>query len=305
MKTESFGELSGQDWEEICNKLFHLRYKDNYQEVPARYGGDYGIEGFTFDGDLFQCYSPQDEEFSSKTLYELQRDKITKDINKLILNILEIKRLNKKTLIKNWHFVTPNYDSKTLVEHCRKKDEEVIKAISEHVTKDFKIILQTENSYVEELRYIINSKYFSIKSIDKTLTDEDLKSISESKNEIIEKIRTKLLKLDSLKNDIEKLNKWTYLIFKYFIIGQEELEMLNKSYPDTYKKIMRLKNSIEKTVEQKSLLSLTLENLQTIQKEYKNELEKDFIDVCEISLLENLAQEAIADWMARCPIDFE
>lgn len=32
--------------------------------------GDYGIEGFTFDGDLFQCYSPQDEEFSSKMNYK-------------------------------------------------------------------------------------------------------------------------------------------------------------------------------------------------------------------------------------------
>lgn len=305
MKTESFGELSGQDWEDICNKLFHLRYKDNYQEVPARYGGDYGIEGFTFDGDLFQCYCPEDEEFSSKSLYQLQMEKITKDIKKLISNILKLRELNKNAQIKNWHFVTPSYDSKNLVEHCRKKEQEVQKNISQHVTKDFKIILQTENAYVEELQYVVNSKYFSIKSIDKILTNEDLQSISSSKNEIIEKIRNKLLKLDSLKNDNEKLNKWTFLVFRYFIIGQEELEVLNKSYPDTYKKITRLKNSTERAVEQKSLLGLELIDLQTIQKEYKEELEKDFMNVCETSLLENLAQEAIADWMARCPIDFE
>ena len=52
-------------------------------------------------------------------------------------------------------------------------------------------------------------------------------------------------------------------------------------------------------------MGLELIDLQTIQKEYKEELEKDFMNVCETSLLENLAQEAIADWMARCPIDFE
>ena len=305
MKTESFGELSGQDWEDICNKLFHLKYKDNYQEVPARYGGDYGIEGFTFDGDLFQCYSPKDEEFSSKSLYELQRDKITKDISKLIKNILEIKKLNKNAIIKNWHFVTPKYDSKNLVEHCRKKEQEIQDAISQHVTNDFKIILQIETSYISEIGQLVNANISQIQSNSNDYNEEELQLISESHNEIVEKIKTKLSKLDSLKNNQDKLNRFTFNIFKCFIEGQEELNMLNKSYPDTYNKLSRLKNSIEKKVQQSSLIGIELKDLKTIQEDYKDSLEKDFMNVCETSLLENLAQEAIADWMARCPIDFE
>lgn len=305
MKTESFGEISGQDWEDICNKLFHARYQDNYQEVPARYGGDYGIEGFTFDGNLFQCYSPKDEEFSSKSLYELQRDKITKDIGKLIKNILEIRKLNKNAMIKNWYFVTPAYDSKNLVEHCRNKEQEVIQAISQYVSNDFKIILQIETSYIPEIGQLINANISQIKSNSKHYNDEDLKLISTAHNDIVDKIRIKLSKLNSLKNNQDKLNKFTFNIFKCFIEGQEELYMLNKSYPDIYNKLSRLKNSIEKKVEQESLIGIELKDLKTIQKEYKSNLEKDFINVCEGSLLENLAQEAIADWMARCPIDFE
>ena len=305
MKTESFGELSGQDWEDICNKLFHSRYQDNYQEVPARYGGDYGIEGFTFDGDLFQCYSPKDEEFSSNSLYGLQRDKITKDIGKLIKNIHEIRKLNNNTTIQNWYFVTPAYDSKNLVEHCRKKEKEVQGAISQYVTNDFKIILQIETSYIVEIGKLLNTNILKIKSNSNNYNEEDLKLISESHNEIVEKIRTKLSKLDSLKNNQDKLNKFTFSVFKYFIEGQEELNMLNKSYPDIYAGLSRLKNSIEKKVQQQSLIGIELKDLKTIQEEYKNDLEKDFKNACEISLLENLAQEAIADWMARCPIDFE
>ena len=129
--------------------------------------------------------------------------------------------------------------------------------------------------------------------------------ISESHNEIVEKIKTKLSKLDSLKNNQDKLNRFTFNIFKCFIEGQEELNMLNKSYPDTYNKLSRLKNSIEKKVQQSSLIGIELKDLKTIQEDYKDSLEKDFMNVCETSLLENLAQEAIADWMARCPIDFE
>lgn len=305
MKTESFGELSGQDWEDICNKLFNLRYQNNYQKVPAKYGGDYGIEGFTFHGDLFQCYSPKDEEYSARSLYEAQREKITNDINKLIKNIQKIKKLNKNTLIKNWHFVTPNYDNKDLVEHCRKKEEKVQNEISQDITKDFKIILQTEDSYISEIGQLINANILQIHSTSKNYNEDDLKLISESHNEIVEKIRTKLSKLDSLKNNQDKLNKFTFNIFKYFIEGQEELSMLNKSYPEIYAGLSRLKNSIEKKVQQQSLIGIELKDLQTIQEQYKNDLEKDFKNACEISLLENLAQEAIADWMARCPIDFE
>lgn len=304
MKTESFGNIAGQDWEDLCNKLFHLRYRDNYQEVPARYGGDYGIEGFTFDGDLFQCYSPEDEEFSSKSLYELQRNKITNDIKKLIDNIIDIKKINANSLIKNWHFVTPDFDNKNLVEHCRKKEEEVKQAIPSHTLTDFKIILQTENSYIEEIGHLVNANILQIQSQGSNYTDEDLAIIGESKNVIVEKIRNKLQKLDSLKNDETRLNKFTYLIFKYFLEGQEELDMLNKSYPDVYQKLIRLKNSVEKDIEQKSIIGLNLHDIQRIQKEYKEELEKDFNNSCELSLLSNLAQEAVADWMARCPIDF-
>lgn len=305
MKTKSFGELSGQDWEDICNKLFHLKYQDNYQEVPARYGGDYGVEGFTFDGYLFQCYSPKDEEFSSKSLYELQRDKITKDIGKLIKNISEIRKLNKNVMIKKWYFVTPAYDSKNLVEHCRKKEEEVQKTISQYVTKDFSIVIQIEDSYIPEIAQLVNANISQIQSNSNDYNQEELLLISESHNEIVEKIKTKLLKLDSLKNNQDKLNRFTFNIFKYFIEGQEDLHMLNKSYPDIYNKLSRLKNSIEKKVQQSSLIGIELKDLKTIQEDYKDSLEKDFKNVCEASLLENLAQEAIADWMARCPIDFE
>ncbi len=305
MKTQSLGDISGQDWEDICNKLFHLRYKDNYQEVPAKYGGDYGVEGFTFDGDLFQCYSPVDEDYSSKSLYELQRDKISKDINKLIKNILDIKKLNKNVPIDNWHFVTPAFDNKSLIEHCRKKEDEVKKAIPSHITKNFKIILQTENSYIEEIGHLVNANILQIQSQSRNYTEEDLDMIGKSKNEIVERIRNKLQKLDSLKKNEIKLNKFTYLIFKYFLEGQEELDMLNKSYPDIYEKLVRLKNSIEKDIEQKALIGLGLEDIQIIQKEYRKTLEHDFSNSCEVSLLSNLAQEAVADWMVRCPINFD
>ena len=74
----SVGEVDGDAWEKYCQKLLKLKYND-YQEVPARYAGDLGVEGFTHTGIAFQCYC-QDGEPISDELYEKQRDKVTRDI---------------------------------------------------------------------------------------------------------------------------------------------------------------------------------------------------------------------------------
>jgi hypothetical protein len=40
-----YGTFDGNSWEELCQRVFKLKYgDDNYQEMPAS-PGDYGIEG--------------------------------------------------------------------------------------------------------------------------------------------------------------------------------------------------------------------------------------------------------------------
>ena len=39
---------SGEEWEKLCNSCYRIRYQEQgYQEIPAKYKGDGGIEGFT------------------------------------------------------------------------------------------------------------------------------------------------------------------------------------------------------------------------------------------------------------------
>ena len=118
----SIGEVDGEGWESFCQQLLKLKYSSNegYQGVPDRYGGDLGIEGFTQTGRVFQCYCP-DGEPSHKELYESQRDKITRDISKLLKNETELKLLLGDIIIKEWQFLTPRYDSRELIAHCTKK----------------------------------------------------------------------------------------------------------------------------------------------------------------------------------------
>lgn len=83
MYRTSYGTYNGDSWEEHCQTFLKIKYEaDGYQEMTAHTQGDLGIEGFTRKGDVFQCYCP-DGEYESTKLYGHQRDKITKDLNKL------------------------------------------------------------------------------------------------------------------------------------------------------------------------------------------------------------------------------
>ena len=87
------GYMNGDAWEELCVSCYRLKYQtQNYTAIPAVHGGDAGIEGFTCNGIVHQCYCPE-REYDDKELYEHQRDKLTADIEKLMNNGERLKKL--------------------------------------------------------------------------------------------------------------------------------------------------------------------------------------------------------------------
>lgn len=63
------GYMTGNAWEELCVKCYRLRYqKEHYTAIPAVQGGDAGIEGFTHNGIVHQCYCPE-RVYSDNDLY--------------------------------------------------------------------------------------------------------------------------------------------------------------------------------------------------------------------------------------------
>lgn len=92
------GYLSGNLWEELCVECYRSRYqKDNYMLIPAVQGGDAGIEGFTQNGIVHQCYCPE-REYTDDELYEHLRNKLTTDIDKLKKNAERLKKLGVRRL---------------------------------------------------------------------------------------------------------------------------------------------------------------------------------------------------------------
>jgi hypothetical protein len=297
----SLGLMEGDEWEKYCQKLLRMRYTD-YQQVPARFGGDYGIEGFTYSGITFQCYCP-DEDPSGIDLYNKQRDKITRDIKKLVKNAPAISSLGAGT-IQEWHFLTPVFNHHQLLSHCRLKESEVRSKSLTTVHNEFKIYIKTEDDYIPERQVYIGTGGHRVQPAREEPTTSDLEKLLISDNQIVRNITMKLAKLKVIPEDL-RANLTRQLVSGY-IVGQGELETLNEKFPSTYQSVLQLKSSKESQLAIQALS--TTDNhgtiLHTILQEYEGKLSAEFSGSLSSALIARLSTGAISEWLGRCPLDF-
>ena len=298
----SFGTVNGDQWEEYCQKVFRLRYRaEDYQEVPAKYGGDLGIEGFTKTGIVFQCYCPDDEP-TSKELYVNQRKKITTDIKKFIDNEKELKTLLGVTKVRRWFLVTPSYDDKDLIAHCQKKTQEVKAKKCSHVADDFEVLLCTEKDFIVENGILVSAGAQQIAIDPPEITPTEILDWSTAENDHYDNIRSKILKIPNVLN----VDRYVTLNIKNFLAGQNVLTHLHKEYPGLYEKLLSVKNAQERKVEGFSMMPSGApgEFLKECFEEYVSLIREELGKSLSVSLTSDLAGEAIADWLIRCPLDF-
>lgn len=299
MKT-SLGQMDGNAWEEYCQRLLRIRYQD-YQKVPARFGGDLGIEGFTPSGLVFQCYCP-DEDPYGKELYDKQRDKITKDIGKLVKNADIILSLG-AGVICEWHFLTPNYDNRNLLPHCRSKESLVRSKGLSAIHDDFKISLKIEDDYIPERQTYLGTGALRVQPLGEEPPRSELEKLLTSDNEIVLNIKAKLAKLQLSSDQRTRL---TRQLVSGYIVGRGELENLNEKFPSTYKPVVQLKSALECQLEIRTLAGSDCHGkiLQEILIDYEEKLSSSFSSSLSSALIARLSTEAISDWLGRCPLDF-
>ena len=311
IKTEH-GIYHRESWENHCNTLLRMKYGLKFQAIPAATGGDYGIEGFTEDGIVFQCYCP-DEEYEPKALFEHQRDKITRDLKKLEKNKKELKDLLQGTKIKCWIFLTPLVRSKELIKHSKIKAKEYKDDIelTELLDSSFNILVHSEDDYLLEIRKknnLIDEKiYFDIMPPVETEII-DWKNCADSS--IIATLDRKIKKLfpdDTEPERNTKINKVIDVQIRNFIKGQNILDRMKINYAAIYEKQTRVKSSIATGLEMDSLLheGSKKELLKQAFNDYIQAMKHEKLDIAfEHAVLNDLAHEAVASWLMECLLDF-
>lgn len=245
-----YGSFDGDSWEDLCQLVFKSKYMDNqYQEMVAS-PGDFGIEGFTkLDGMAFQCYCP-DTHYTQKELYEKQRDKITKDLEKLRTYENEIALRLGATTLKKWVFVTPQITDNNLLKHAQTKQKEVVEWGLSIIDPDFKVIVQDVDFFAIEINEIQTAKgnkitLFSALDLKNSTEDQDV-TIYEENISRKNKVRCTF---NGVLNE-EKHLKLNLLTSKKWLESDPFLKEIEKNASEIYFHVMRVISQYESEVEE-------------------------------------------------------
>ncbi len=308
IRTE-FGNFDGNKWESVCQLCFKNNFREeSYQEIKAT-PGDLGIEGFTRTGKVFQCYCP-DEHYSAKELYEKQRDKISRDLKKLKIHEEQLKKALGTTKIKKWYFVTPQYAKNDIVQHCSQKRDEVKSwNLSIIENNDFEVIFEDISFLHPFLKIAIENTNIKIDVIPENSIELDEKlKWKDSKISLIENSQNKNAhRLDSSSSNYDlKLDKLVDLNVEHFLEGKSILTKWEEDYPVGYESFLKITSVIESEIEERCITNLKepSELYEDFRSLLKNELQNSFKDLAPQMILK-LTNWALADWIFRCPINFE
>ncbi len=293
-------QFDGNSWEIYSHKLLKLKFYHEYTVVPDRFYGDCGIEGYTYSGDAYQFYCP-DENLTAKELYEHQRDKITRDLNKLRIHERELIKILGNIVIKNWIFLTPEYNHRNIIAHIRRKEEEVLNFNLSFIDNDFRVKILDYNYFLREIGILEKYKAVEIAMDEVDLKKEELDSWKKNHNNYYLKMFGKLKKV--YKND-KKAKQMVEKYLKSYLIGLNYLDQILADFPDIHERILIEKNSME--VELKIFGNSEETQGSQFLKNSFSKYEEGIKNKCSIrsDQLRYIAFEAMGEWLYNCTIDF-
>ncbi|GHB84570.1 hypothetical protein GCM10010347_64400 [Streptomyces cirratus] len=297
-------QWSGGEWEAYCRRLLSMRYDSNIQFIPARDRGDGGLEAFRFDGVGYQCYAPEDA-YTMESQTTAQKRKMTKDLKRLCDDVEGTCRLLGDVRLHTWILMTPEFDSRSLVEHAQKKKKDVSEILPrpKWLADEFKVVVITDEEFASErtrlLGQVETELHLSVPD-----PDESLWNASEG-NEIADRVAAKLSVVPSLASDPEWLIDYRDEMLRVYFRGQAQMDRLKVDYPPLYAAVERRLKSVLST------LTMTVsgmdkpgtEVIETLVRRLSEGLKNDAPGLSRV-LCDEIAWHAVSSWLIRCPLRF-
>jgi len=309
------GYMNGNAWEDLCVMCYRMRYQDDhYTPISAAQGGDGGIEGFTQGGVVHQCYCPE-KHYSDEDNYTHLRDKMTKDIGKLLKSDY-VKRLKAWGVppIAEWHFMIPEQNDSRIVKHAEKKRKEVVEAKKAnpvayaHISDNFKVIIKCADDFLLEISRIVLAPH---KDYLLNLAIKDTSTLNYTQCDS-EKVKNIQRKIKAIKNTNDDSDDDVILLVNHFIesylSGLAILNELRVSFPEIHESLVELEQSCKKDVSVKTrIMPDSSSNAQLFNKlldDFENKLKEQFSTTVDLASIGELKQDLVASWLADCSMEF-
>ncbi|MCP1102772.1 hypothetical protein M2454_003077 [Aequitasia blattaphilus] len=309
------GYLNGNAWEELCVMCYRMRYQnEHYTPISAAQGGDGGIEGFTQNGVVHQCYCPE-KDYSDEENYEHLRDKMTKDIGKLLKANYKIRLIDWGVPpIVEWHFVIPEQKDSRIVKHAENKRKEVEAAKRAnpsdfpHISDDFKVYIKCADDFLLEISKIVLSPHKDY-LLNLAIKDKSTLDYSQCDSEKVENIRRKIKAIKNTDDDSDP--DVVFLVdhfIKSYLSGVAILNELRLSFPEIHQALIELEGSCKEDVSVKTRLtsdtSVNAQLFNSLLDDFEKKLKEQFSTSVDLASIGELKQDLVASWLADCSMEF-
>jgi len=297
-------QLTPKEWEEFCARMLRSHYTaNNFWEVPDADQGDLGLEFFTIDGTLYQCYFPDKNADMPAHKRKIQT-KIREDLRKLVSNESEITNLLDGVIdkVNRWVLLVPEMKSKDLITYCNKKRNDILKAPPGFIdVSDFQVKIETAASYPDGALFAkaIHAKTIHIPIVD--VTDVERADWEEGNTEFYANVDRKSNKFMGARSDAFKPK-----VIKKYIQIEKYLDYLRENHPDLHVLVEDSARAQLEKIESESLFEDALDRrfVQSVVTGNEAAFKKHSMYMSD-SNMQLLSFGYLSKWLAECYMDFE
>lgn len=290
----------GDGWQTYALRLVQLRHKpENVQIVPDKVRGDAGIEFFSTDGCLYQCYAPEEVADVAKAASAM-KTKGARDLQKLVANQSVIANILQTVKVRRWILLCPFLDDKGVVAYVRMKGVELTNHGLGFIESDFQALVQSQDDFTSE-RDLLKLQSLG-PPIQIEMPSDEVVSIKAG-GQMSQRLSDKLGRAfpDASSPEIEK-RKLGYI--RAHIVRENTLDALRDSHPVLWERSQRCLDAEERKLAAlgagPGLAAQQLEDsLERIEKSLASDLSS-----FPRSTITDIAVGTVSDWLLRCPLDF-
>jgi hypothetical protein len=286
-------------WQLFALQLAQRRHTpQDIQTVPDRVRGDAGIEFFSTDGCVYQCYAPEEVADTAKAASAMKA-KGSRDLQKLIANQTIIAGLLQSVKARRWILLCPFLDDKEVVAFVRKKGEEIKGHYLAFLSNDFEALVQSQQDFAGEIEQLKLMSLGPPLKLQAPTEEQVVTSAGEMSILLTDKLGRAFP--SSAGSDIEK-RKLGYI--RAHLMRENILDALRMDRALLWERSVRCLDA-----EERRLVAAGCGTGQPGQQisdsivRIENSLQSDLPDVPR-SAITDIAVGTISDWLLRCPLDF-
>ncbi len=286
--------LAGDEWERFCVRALERKFDPNFQPVPARFRGDYGLDGFVRDECLFQCFGDEAGASASQRS-EAQRRKLRDDIPKLRSKATPIAALA-GTGIPHYILLVSKLEDKAVAEAAKDHTDTVLSWGLDYLSADFGILVKDIDYLQVEWDLLYGAVRPQLEMPAPAVTAEDVDRLA---TDPLASTMTDKLHHIVLDDDVGAWRNRLLIQRAKEIVRMEDL----RGDGEIFERVRQLKIQQENSLGMRALASDPKDDLLKLGDTHTQILRGDVASL-PLDAASDLAWGAIADWLMRCPLDY-